>query len=420
MPVSQKELGRRLQIARKASRLTQANVARSLGVSRSTVAQIELGNRAVTGLELERLAFLFGRDLREFLAPEFSEEDGLVALFRIHPEVSEQEDVLNVLRGCLALGRELANLESLLGIDRDFGTAATYPIPMPSRKWDAIQQGQRIAEEERRRLGLGNAALPSLAEILETQGIRTAQIPLPSDVSGLTLVDPGFGSFVVVNRDHPSLRRRFSYAHEYCHVLLDRARRGAISSQDNRDDFLEVRANSFAANFLLPTEGVLNFLNSLGKGHPSRSEAEVFDEDDTVKVRDRASPASQDIQTYDLVQLAHYFKASRLSTIYRLRNLKLIGEKEMQKFLESEESGAGQRIEKILDLPDPETGADRNQFRRRFLGLGLEALRRGEISHSKLIELGAMVEVTSEDLERFLVETGLQDDREAEVLLPSD
>ncbi len=241
MPVSQKELGRRLRSAREASRLTQAEVARPLGVSRSTIAQIELGNRAVTGLELEQLAYLYGRDLREFLQHEFREEDGLVALFRIHPEISEQEDILNVLRDCLALGRELANLESLLGIDRDLGTAASYPIPMPSRKWDAIQQGQRIAEEERRRLGLGNAALPNVADVLETQGIRTAQVPLPNDVSGLTLVDPGFGSFVVVNHDHPSLRRRFSYAHEYCHVLMDRARRGAISSHENRSDLREVR-----------------------------------------------------------------------------------------------------------------------------------------------------------------------------------
>jgi Zn-dependent peptidase ImmA (M78 family) len=238
-------------------------------------------------------------------------------------------------------------------------------------------------------------------------------------VSGLTLVDPGFGSFVVVNHDHPSLRRRFSYAHEYCHVLMDRARRGAISSQDNRGDLLEVRANSFAANFLLPTEGVRNFLNGLGKGHPSRSQAEVFDEEDTVRVRDRSAPGSQDIQMYDLVQLAHHFKVSRLSTIYRLRNLKLISETEMNEFLESEEDEAGLRIEKILNLPDPEVRSDRNQFRHRFLGLGLEALRRGEITKSKLVELGAMVEVSAEDLDRFLAETGLQDEQEADTLLPS-
>lgn len=49
---------------------------------------MELGNRAITGLELERLAHLFGRDMREFFAEEFHEEDALVALFRAHPDVA--------------------------------------------------------------------------------------------------------------------------------------------------------------------------------------------------------------------------------------------------------------------------------------------------------------------------------------------
>jgi len=58
MPISQQELGRRLRVAREACRMTQEAVARRLGVSRSTVAQMELGNRAVTSLELDRLAGL--------------------------------------------------------------------------------------------------------------------------------------------------------------------------------------------------------------------------------------------------------------------------------------------------------------------------------------------------------------------------
>jgi transcriptional regulator with XRE-family HTH domain len=126
MPVSQKELGQRLRAAREACRMTQEEVAQHLGPSRSTVAQMELGNRAITGLELERLAYLFGRDMREFFAEEFQEEDSLISLFWLYPDVDEQTDVVDTFRRCLALGREVTNLERLLGIDRALGAVAAH------------------------------------------------------------------------------------------------------------------------------------------------------------------------------------------------------------------------------------------------------------------------------------------------------
>lgn len=184
MPITQEELARRLRAAREACHLKQEDVARHLGVSRPTIAQIELGNRAVSSLELDKLAYLYGRDIRELLADEFREEDALVALFRLHPEVSEQEDVQAALRESMVLGRELTNLERLLGIERDRAALPVYPVRPPQTRWQAVQQGEQTAIEERRRLQLGNAPLPDVTEVLESQGVRTAQLSLPEDLSG--------------------------------------------------------------------------------------------------------------------------------------------------------------------------------------------------------------------------------------------
>jgi transcriptional regulator with XRE-family HTH domain len=126
MPTSQKELGQRLRAAREACRMTQEEVACHLRLSHATVAQIELGNLAITGLELERLAYLFGRGMREFFAEEFHEEDPLVTLVRAYPDVAGQTDVVDTLRRCLALGREVTNLECLLGIDWHLGAIAPH------------------------------------------------------------------------------------------------------------------------------------------------------------------------------------------------------------------------------------------------------------------------------------------------------
>ena len=119
MPITKEQLGARIRAAREACRMTQDDLAKHLGFSRPTVVQMEAGNRSVSSLELDKLAYLFGRDMREFVAESFEEEDTLAALFRAQPDVAEQPIVLDKLRECMALGRELTNLERLVGIDRD-------------------------------------------------------------------------------------------------------------------------------------------------------------------------------------------------------------------------------------------------------------------------------------------------------------
>lgn len=407
MPISKDELARRLRAAREASGMKQEDVAGHLGQSRSTIAQIELGNRAVTSLELDKLAYLYGRDIRDFLADEFREEDALVALFRRHPEVSEQEDVLGALRESVTLGREITNLERLLGVDRDLTALAVYPLRLPQSKWDAVQQGERIATEERRRLGLGNGPLPNVAELLEAQGVRTAQLPLPEDLSGLTLIEPDVGILVVANRGHHFLRRRFSYAHEYCHVLLDRDQKGTISRTSDRENLLEVRANAFAAAFLMPKAGVEDFIQGLAKGRASRLQTEVFDEEEALRAQARSDPGSQAIQMHDVVLLAHHFGVSRISALYRVKNLRLVSEPEFETLKAQEEQGLGKTVARLLDLSEPDHDEARNEFRHRFIALGLEAFRRGEITRAKLRELARMVEVTDRDLDEVLVRSGL-------------
>jgi len=409
MPITREELARRLRRAREACHLKQEDLARHLGVSRSTIAQMEAGNRSVSSLELDKLAYLFGRDIREFLAEEYQQDDVFAVLFRLQPEVAEKQAVQAALREAAALGRELTNLERLLGIERDLTALPAYSFARPRSKWRAIQQGEHTAEEERRRLGLGTAPLPNLAELLESQGLRTAQLELPEDVSGLTLLHEAFGVFIAVNNlepGHSRLRRRFSYAHEYCHALLDRGQKGIVSRAEGRENLSEVRANVFAAAFLMPTAAVRDFVERLGKGRRSRFQADVFDEDQAHRVSGRSEPGSQAIQMHDVVLLAHHFGVSRLSALYRLKNLGLLTQPELEGLLEQEEAGAGRALQELLDLPEPDAEDARNEFRHRFLALGLEAFRRGEITGAKLRELAELVQVAETDLEQTLQRVG--------------
>lgn len=431
MPVTQEELGSRLRQAREATGLTQEEVARRLGLSRSSVVQMEQGNRTVSSLELDQLARLYGRDLRDFLASAFDSEESLVAIFRAEAALADPDELDGAARSSIELARELANLEDLLGIDRTLSRAPAYAAPTPHSKWQAIEQGNRAAVEERRRLNLGNLPLGELQDLLEAQGVRTALLVLPQDVSGLTLMDPRLSFFVVANERHAPQRRRFSWVHEYAHILFDRDRKGTVSRDADRTDHAEVRANAFAASFLMPEGGVREVLASLGKGRASRERQTVFNGEAEVAAESRAEPGSQAVTHYDVVLLARHFGVSRTAAIYRLRNLDLISQGELDLLRAAEEEGVGLAIERSLRLKEggsrrgpqnPEEGEGESapmQLRSRFLGLAIEAFRRQKISRGKLRELASLVEFPSSALDEILAKLGLADEqREGNVLLP--
>lgn len=408
MAIDQKELARRLKVARETCRLTQDQVGTRLGVSRSTIAQMELGNRAVTSLELKRLADLYGRDLRDLVSDDFSDTDALVALFRVHPEMAEDLALNEVLRRCAALCREATSLEGLLDLTERGVFPVEYPLPVPRGKWEAIQQGDQTADLERRRLNLGHAPVWDVPEILEPQGVRCAEVSMPEDVSGLFLAGGEIGLCIIVNSEHHVRRRAFSYAHEYCHLLLDRSRRGNVSREGNRDELIEVRANSFAAAFLLPENAVRDFLRALGKGEESRAMAAAFDEVGAVVAQHRPPPRSQDVQLYDVVHLAHRFGVSVESAVYRLRNLRLLTEEEKERLLGKK--GDARALQRALGFSALEERQDRRGlFRHQFLGLALEAYRREVITRHKLGELAQLLDLSEDDLERLLQNVGIED-----------
>jgi IrrE N-terminal-like domain len=197
---------------------------------------------------------------------------------------------------------------------------------------------------------------------------------LPDEVSGLTLMERGLGLSIVVNRRHHHLRRRFSWVHEYAHVLLDRTQRGTISVSSRRDDLPEIRANAFAACFLMPEEAIRSLL-------------------------------------------AHHFQVSRTAALYRLHNLHILSRAQLDSLLAEEKADRGKRIERLLKLSAQDHAEARDEFRLRFLGLALEAYRQEKITGSKLRELGKLVGLTDTDLDELIEDTGLAEE-EHEPLLP--
>lgn len=408
MPLSTAELGRRLRVAREQAGLKQDDIAKALGLSRASVSQLEGGDRFPNSLQLSRIAELVGEDISALLDPESYEPDrALAVLFRASAQLQDDEGRQAAVRGCARLCSEFSSLEDLLKIDRGQISPVSYDLPAPNNRWDAVNQGDDLADRERNRLNLGDGPIRDFVELLEAQGVRAFELDLPEGVSGLFLTDRGHGLSAIVADGEVPERQRFSYAHEYCHLLADRRRGGFVSSQANRDDLLEVRANSFAASFLLPEGGVRATLRAIGKGDSARSMlTAAFDGADAVDGQKRTRGES--IQIYDVVHLAGAFGASYDATLYRLQNLGLLSNEQRSSLAGMRQQAAVMRSmfggsAPQTDAPDARaaTGWKRDS-RHRFIHLALECFRRELISRRKFDELRRLVAVGDDEAEALL------------------
>ena len=70
--LSQKQIGQRVTELRKMKGLSQEDLAKSVKISRPSLAQIELGNRSIDILELQRLSMILGFSLDDFMSKDFS------------------------------------------------------------------------------------------------------------------------------------------------------------------------------------------------------------------------------------------------------------------------------------------------------------------------------------------------------------
>ncbi len=404
MTIDQATLAKRLRDAREGSGLTQDQVAQSLQLSRSAIVQIEAANRAVSSLELSKLAKLYQRRIDQF----FEEEEPAVQgpsseniHYRAGEGVEESPEAQAEISRTIDLCRAGMQLDQLLGRKPRFGPP-TYAFAPPTRKLEAVDQGARAAEEERRRLELGDAPMADMADLISNQEIWAAAAALRDDVSGIFLKHPELGMIILVNSGHVRARQRFSYAHEYAHALFDRdsaATMRTVSTFENRNDLREVRANAFAAAFLMPAAGVEAVLRFLNKGTPSRVYALVYDQateqrtSPAIQAEERPAPGSQTITCKDVAVLAHHFGVSYMASAYRIRNLNFVNQAECETLIGQEATGRGYL--ELMHLTDYETldPQPNRELRNQVAYLAIEAYRREAISRGRVLELSKLMDI---------------------------
>lgn len=408
--MNSQELATRLRKAREAIGISQLQAAEALHLPRTAITQIEADNRSVSTLELTKLAKLYRHSISYFLDETPSNEEDIDKMFyRAKPGLDKSPKFKEQLHHYVNLCKQGITLEKILQCETRMGPPR-YSVSAPKNKSDAAMQGAIVADQERNRLNLGMNQISDLANLISNQGIWACGADLPDDVSGLFLNNSQTGMIILVNATHVKARKRFSYAHEYAHALFDRDENLRISSSENNSELIEIRANAFAAAFLMPTEGMTEVLHSLNKGKVSRQEQIIFDvsTNNKMNIERRSLPFSQNITFQNIAIIAHYFGVSYKAAVYRIRSLNYISAEECDKLISSYQDGK-KFLTSIDMLSDIESKEDKKlwdrELRSELAYLTVEAFRREEISRGRVIELGEEIGIGGKELYDFALAT---------------
>jgi transcriptional regulator with XRE-family HTH domain len=87
--LSQKQIGKRLMKLRKMKGMSQEDLAKFLKIPRSSIAQIELGNRNISIIELIKLSEVLGFSLDKFLSDDFKVKEEIEVIKEAVPKKQE-------------------------------------------------------------------------------------------------------------------------------------------------------------------------------------------------------------------------------------------------------------------------------------------------------------------------------------------
>jgi len=237
------EMGPRIALAREESGLTQAELARSVGIDRTAVAKIESGRRKVSASELVRMAAALDRPIDWFV----SESPPAIVSRRHDPAAGGVSKVLDRTIERLARDVEFLELEGVLPAIEP--TRLSMPV--------STDEAEAAAVAVRGLMEAGTGPVHDLQRCCERVGLLAFSVNLGED-------DSGDAAYVAVNKWGVALvngainagRRRFNLAHELGHhVFADAYAPEATISPGSETERL---INAFAVHVLLPREVVVD------------------------------------------------------------------------------------------------------------------------------------------------------------------
>jgi Zn-dependent peptidase ImmA (M78 family)/DNA-binding XRE family transcriptional regulator len=279
---------------------SQEDVAQALGVSRAMISYWESGRRRPNDRQLVALSALYRVPVDDLLGKADLAPTIDLAAMLLRTETDLPTEARPGVEDWAAFLELFTKLSEAVGVT----IPGMHESPFLSRsEFETSEDARRKAEEVRSHLRLGLGPVADMDWVCELLGITVYRTELGQDlkrtISGAFFRHPTVGFSILANLDMTPGRRRFTVAHEIAHALFhsDKATPYVISRATN--DPRERFADTFAGEFLMPTEGVRRFMeeNEIGP-----------------RITDPA----------DVIHIQRYFKVSYGTALVRLRRARFL------------------------------------------------------------------------------------------------
>ena len=288
-----------LKRARIHARYSQDDVGAALGVSRTMVSYWEAGSRSPNDRQLSALARLYGMQPTDLVEGRDIHPAGAdLAGLLLRADDSAAPEATPGIHEFVQFLERYGELSNLLGTPIHGLTQSPFVHRSKFTQKDDIR---RKADEVRSLLGLGTGPIPDLDPVCEMLGITVYRAPLGGDLtkvpSGAFLNHPEVGFSILVNLDMTPGRRRFTVAHELAHALFHSNETNQVISLGKGP--MESFADTFAGEFLMPSQGVRRFIEEAGM-------------------------QPRIIEAVDIIHIQRYFRVSWPTALVRLRQMNAI------------------------------------------------------------------------------------------------
>jgi len=248
----------RLKSIREQLGITQNELATRSGINRSTIAQIESGKyKDLTISKLINISAALNVSTSYLLEADQQPAEQRI-LFRAKERLNPQ-DINQISWIIYSLYPKYRALLNIAHKENAGYFLPSYNLPIESisvRNEHIIH----IAEKERHSLNISSEQNYQLKSLLSNY-FDIYEIPFNSkDILGFVILNNSqYRPLIIINKLINPNQKRFILAHEYGHLLFDRDKISDIielSQDSNINDPIEIRANHFAAEFLIPAKDI--------------------------------------------------------------------------------------------------------------------------------------------------------------------